>query len=1109
MVAAALEERRIDLYMSLSRGGSAGLTSQEELLVAHNLGSLSHLTRFLCQDIVTSDRKLSSTALFMCVTCKKEVYRNFDMAAIARSCTESMRQEHGGKALLVRALARTLACGYEYPLCQEEEAGRARGEWKRSIRAIVKCAFGVTTRGGDEEAAAASVSALKGLEDLVSLILRRRASKLGVSEVDSDDGEILGKRSGHSFWDAWRHRKAFERDLEFIVRSEVIGGTKATMQFSALLSSIHDRARKVVLSCVRKCLELCGLEDEFHAQLWHSFMESNSLLGSQAPETRLEACLLAISLALMRDESSQLLESAVFQGLELLLSSRGRVVGISCPELWALTLNSFRLLPLDKVGVLTKLSAKIGTHLKESLDLSHPDGGAQPVCTEELDLVALWVVQTVHVLFRELRCRGDWTSGVTISSALGLDDGSIGSSGGSFQDRVFACLSESMCLRLKEEAMQVEEADPVDMAYAQEPRHANVLLWLEMAVKALGEFGMYKDERLRAEGGEVAISPLSVLALTAYSNLLHSCLCLSHCLRGKGAGECYEKAQFLDQMLKHLVYDVLDNFKAGGANQSHQVVYLDALHGVVCHSDVVTENKVILQTNVRGALGKEERQRVLEEATQMSLVGKVIHVFKEVLLARCMDIEQGSVNSRSSHLYEEAFLSLCSIAEAYVSRCLDRMIEFGPEQERGALMFIPLLSVLQGFAQSEKLDQSSREQLQICIESILKSSKARQQKQGKSEQSSPMLSSFLDAMPPTLLALPNGERAKADLGAVLGGTRFTCRRTMLEEAGPSHSRSWSPLGDLTAFNAGPEECAGRLRVMFPPKQTLSSAGDLLHMKVTHAPLGGYDRNNAEALRKRCSCIHLAVHVEIVSEAAFKRVCITLGSTGPCRIDKRVIELRDVSPGERRSFDVLVDIFEFGKCCLVPQVLGVAGVTTSSSSSAGSQHPKGLRFYSDGPPAYLALTEEPSLAGDEKHIEYTFSPLHFGMELQLRPSAASPAATSLLLSDFQQLWILLQNGNRVVIPRMMGAGELSDTIKALRTQLRFSCVTDLLEIEQALESSCDSFTARLVAESFNGHVILCTMFCNQSGQGKEYSVVLHFKASSNAALAPLAALARTL
>ena len=116
---------------------------------------------------------------------------------------------------------------------------------------------------------------------------------------------------------------------------------------------------------------------------------------------------------------------------------------------------------------------------------------------------------------------------------------------------------------------------------------------------------------------------------------------------------------------------------------------------------------------------------------------------------------------------------------------------------------------------------------------------------------------------------------------------------MVEEAGPSYSRKQSFFGDQTALSDArtvQDECAGRLGTMFPPKQTLSSAGDLLHMEVTHAPLSGYDRNNAEALRNRCSCIHLAVHVEIVSEVAFKRVCVTFA----CPSQHIILEANDVA-----------------------------------------------------------------------------------------------------------------------------------------------------------------------------------------------------------------------
>ena len=150
---------------------------------------------------------------------------------------------------------------------------------------------------------------------------------------------------------------------------------------------------------------------------------------------------------------SDLLRRTLSKTLDLIEGASDRVVGIACADLSKSFLASLARLPVELAATATKFSARFGASLRGSLPADGECFG------QDLDVLALWVQVTVQVLFKELKCRGDWTNGVTMAGALGLDAEGKAALAPSvrFQDTVFSCVSECICSRLKEEAAMAEE----------------------------------------------------------------------------------------------------------------------------------------------------------------------------------------------------------------------------------------------------------------------------------------------------------------------------------------------------------------------------------------------------------------------------------------------------------------------------------------------------------------------------------------------------------------------------------------------------------------------------------------------------------------------------
>ena len=1086
--AATMRDRRVDLYVSLARGGC----NTELALEAHGVASVAQLTPFLAQDLQAEDNKLRSTALFMCATCHHELYREFDLKILTECCAEAIRgpnnepgSRHASSTLAVRALAKTLSCAYHFPPEGEDEDGV-----EKYLRLIVGCAFEASRHEGNEAAAAMSVCALKGLESLARMVTEHPACGPGGGDAVGKVADKSGSSSpSHFFWNARRKRASFERDLRTVL-AEGVTGARGTDQFGDLLACLGEHARPAALSCARRCLEICPPADGLQAHLWADLVRSRALLRSPTLATRQEACLLALTVAGSGNGGmAKLAKPAISAAVGLLDESAGRVSGIACPDLIRSCLRSLRLLPPGETASAAKITAKVGNYLRRATSRALAAG--RPLSGEESDFVALWASETVLALYRELRREGDWPAGVTASAALGLAED--GGGGGAFDHIAFAMAAQCVCSGLKEETLRAEVSDPVGMAYAQEPKHAPALAWLELAVKALGEFGSHKEGRVSVAEGGLALQPTRALAFAAYSDLLHASLCVSACLRGKGSPESFEKAQFLGQMLQVLVHDILDNFKAGTASQARQVVYLDALQSYARHCDVVAENRPLLSVGPVPSQGSQEEVMAVRqsqaEAAQMSFVGKAALVAREVLLARCIDADQGEWYDRQAPKLRDFYLGsipkLCALAESYVSRCLTRMHEFARQPDRGALMFLPMLSVLQEFAQSDRMDAAAKAVLVPCVERILENINAGQGGPPLADES--RIGAALEESPPTLLALPEGEGP--DYGGLLASARLSCARAL--SLGASCPL---PFDDTTALRTGAanEERLGRLEEVFPAKKILSSRGDLVQVTASCSTLHAGPPGHRGA--------RLWVRFQVLSRANLSKVWITLGSTGACTLDRRAVAIISMSEGDERSFDILVDVTEVGRCALVPHLRLVGGGTEDRAGEGG------IRFYSDGPPRGSAAMDSSAAASGGRTIEYTFSPLRLGVEhlLIAPPRRCLPAGN--FVGEFLQLWSLFRHETRVELPEALSPDEVHRAAGVLHKRLRMACVTDPLEVRSKVNSGEATVEARFLAETFDRQAILCALCCDKSGESGRYSAVLRFRtADRSIALAPLAAL----
>ena len=106
---------------------------------------MAQLTPFLAQDLQEEeDNKLRSTALFMCATCRHELYREFDLKILTECCAEAIRgpnnepgSRHASATLAVRALAKTLSCAYHFPPEGEDEGGPPDGGTPANADALV------------------------------------------------------------------------------------------------------------------------------------------------------------------------------------------------------------------------------------------------------------------------------------------------------------------------------------------------------------------------------------------------------------------------------------------------------------------------------------------------------------------------------------------------------------------------------------------------------------------------------------------------------------------------------------------------------------------------------------------------------------------------------------------------------------------------------------------------------------------------------------------------------------------------------------------------------------------------------------------------------------
>ncbi len=128
-------------------------------------------------------------------------------------------------------------------------------------------------------------------------------------------------------------------------------------------------------------------------------------------------------------------------------------------------------------GFKAKCCAAVGTHLRRSLlpavELQLRSGVAQgqaggpatPTVMHRKELAGLvfWVERTLGVLLEELKREGDGHGGRggTLAATMALS----AQSNDPFNKIVFACISECLCARLREELLLVETADPVPMAY--------------------------------------------------------------------------------------------------------------------------------------------------------------------------------------------------------------------------------------------------------------------------------------------------------------------------------------------------------------------------------------------------------------------------------------------------------------------------------------------------------------------------------------------------------------------------------------------------------------------------------------------------------------------
>ena len=153
-------------------------------------------------------------------------------------------------------------------------------------------------------------------------------------------------------------------------------------------------------------------------------------------------------------------------------------------------------------------------------------------------------------------------------------------------------------------------------------------------------------------------------------------------------------------------------------------------------------------------------------------------------------------------------------------------------------------------------------------------------------------SAILDAMPPTLLAVAKEGRNTVGLGSLLASVRFACR---------SARRISSTNGNLSKLKQfGCNRHEKELLSLFPKKHIFSARGDLVHMTATCVPFV----KNSDI----CDELHFVVNFEVRNATAsrsFEYICITLGTTGPCRVDKRSIEVRDLGKGGVVSFDILL------------------------------------------------------------------------------------------------------------------------------------------------------------------------------------------------------------
>ena len=1136
---ANLKEQRVELYMSLARD-SALEGAQDRVLDSHGAGSLSQFTTFVAEDIGSRDAKLSSTALFMCLACRRDLYRHFEAGAIAESCARSIEASGGRSALAIRALGKTLACSHALP--SASVASGTLGE--DAIRALVECAHGVARSGGAEDAAAASVCALRAVDHLVSSVARnatRRRPQQGLEEGAS--GESGGAESKHFSWNAFRHRRSFERGLRRVLAESLVGRSRCS-QFERIVSAVHDHSRGLALSCARSCLEFCGVEDEFHRHAWLQLVRRLSLLDSPSPATRQEACLLVLSLARLTPShgnplqwpasggeglpasSDELVELAFERGLDLMDLVKKRATGpVSGDLVRALLKNA----PLLSPNLTTGQTLRIGLFLRASLQHRFDHSAATAAMSgEELDLVASWVARTAEILFDGLKRSGDWTSGASIAESLGLltEKAKVEEGRDGFRDVIFACVTDCICHCLKNEAIAVEVVDPVNTAYAQEQRHADLLLWLEIAVKCLDEFGVYKDGSLSVNQDNhhnTASFSVHLLALAAYSNLLHACLSVAHALRERP--ECAEKAQFLGQLLRHLIYDMLNDFKAVGRSaKDHKIVYLDALHSFVCHCDVVNENLAVLKSakeasEAEASMGNLANQgekslggREIDlQAMNVSLVGKIVHVLKEVLLARCMDLDQRQSHAPSDFLNRmqaESLASLCTIAEAYVLRCLKRIKEFSEHQQKiMGVIFVPVIEVLREFGQSERLDSRSREEVGFCVENILRSVNSHQIRSLRQAQSQAepglTIEAAVSAMPPTLLALPKGGVAAAGLGKHLSRLRFSCLRAVADTwKQPYGARQSVLLDDWTEFHSSQrvhDGCKDRFDEIFPRKRILSCQGDLIRMSVACTRV---DAKESGDLRSKDSNLHVCLHFEVRSArlASFEKALVTFGVSGPCRTDKRVVELRGVAENTSVRFDILMDVFSFGKCTVAPNVVLFPAAAGDAPSSAKKE---GIRFYSDGLLRFSPSGSHLSLAAEgRKTIEHSFGhfDLDLGMQFRSRSAAAGLHSPSdIHLGDFHQLWTLLPHETKAELAEQTPGKEALILAENLAKELNFDCVSDPLEIRRQIDGGAECVRILLAAETFDDQVLLCAITSTQLMEGGReglYATTLHFKASAS-------------